>query len=587
MDKLIYVEYKAKINNIKEKFESKLTSITDETNSYILEDYTNDLELKKDDKLYITFIGQYSAGKSSIISALTKNESIKIGQNITTDKATEYKWNDLILIDTPGIGTQNLNHDDIAYKYMDIADLLVYVVTVQGFDDIVANDFRKIAFEQKKSQKMMLVVNKTSLESMDNKPNWENHIKKVIAPLTLKDLKVTFIDARDYLDSLEETDMEDKLELEVISNFEEFIKNINNFVKEKNLIGKLLSQLNIIQHYVNIMLDQINLNNENDNIKELLDRKKIIVEESKHRVNKSIENKVDNLYEEIIEESNKLVDKLSIIREENEFEDAFNEMEDFIDKKCNECGEFIENIFVKEIDDLIKEINLLSESRPYKEILNNLNVDKDFNIKYQGKKNINYIKRISNKIKPMSKFLGLAGNGFNDWCVNANKVGDGLKIFSGSNAHKTVLNIGHRFGKKFKPYEAVKIVDKIDNIGKNTLKLSKGLEFIGAIASPLIAIYEEYEEDKYENNIRKARIETRANFKKVAKEIKDYFKNETHKIIKDIYDEELNNIRSQNEELIKEESIKAKNEQDFLKINKEIDYLSKKIESLIIDKTKK
>lgn len=45
-------------------------------------------------------------------------------------------------------------------------------------------------------------------------------------------------------------------------------------------------------------------------------------------------------------------------------------------------------------------------------------------------------------------------------------VGDGLKTASGSVGHNAVKDVGHFFGKKFKPWEAVKIADKIGKIAK-------------------------------------------------------------------------------------------------------------------------
>ena len=40
--------------------------------------------------------------------------------------------------------------------------------------------------------------------------------------------------------------------------------------------------------------------------------------------------------------------------------------------------------------------------------------------------------------------------------TGANVAANGLKAFSGSNAHAWVLNIGHYFGHSFRPWEAVK-----------------------------------------------------------------------------------------------------------------------------------
>ena len=43
------------------------------------------------DKISLAFIGQYSAGKSTIIKALTGEENIKIDSDIATSEVTNYK----------------------------------------------------------------------------------------------------------------------------------------------------------------------------------------------------------------------------------------------------------------------------------------------------------------------------------------------------------------------------------------------------------------------------------------------------------------------------------------------------------------
>ena len=50
----------------------------------------------------IVFAGQYSAGKSSILKAITGRQDIDIGPNITTKVPHEYDWNGIVVIDTPG-----------------------------------------------------------------------------------------------------------------------------------------------------------------------------------------------------------------------------------------------------------------------------------------------------------------------------------------------------------------------------------------------------------------------------------------------------------------------------------------------------
>ena len=60
-------------------------------------------EKEKESKLKIAVCGQYSSGKSSLIHALTKDDSIVIGQGVTTDAVKVYPWKDVLFADTPGM----------------------------------------------------------------------------------------------------------------------------------------------------------------------------------------------------------------------------------------------------------------------------------------------------------------------------------------------------------------------------------------------------------------------------------------------------------------------------------------------------
>ena len=63
-------------------------------------------DLKKlgdEERLKIAFVGQHNAGKSTIISALTGNRQIKISNNVETDVPEDYRWEGVLLTDTPGL----------------------------------------------------------------------------------------------------------------------------------------------------------------------------------------------------------------------------------------------------------------------------------------------------------------------------------------------------------------------------------------------------------------------------------------------------------------------------------------------------
>jgi len=90
-------------------------------------------EHKKENKLTVSFIGQYSSGKSTLIAAMSNatfvkkyyenvsneqklievyrigSKELKIGVQIITDKTESYEWEQVLLIDTPGIYADRRN----------------------------------------------------------------------------------------------------------------------------------------------------------------------------------------------------------------------------------------------------------------------------------------------------------------------------------------------------------------------------------------------------------------------------------------------------------------------------------------------
>ena len=159
----------------------------------------------------LVLAGQYSAGKSTILKALTGISDIAIGAGITTQEAHTYDWNGIEVIDTPGIHTTlRPDHDEISYQAIADADMLVYVVTQELFDDFIGQNFRKLLLEKDKAGEMILIVNKMADigNTIENQEIKLKDLEKVTAPYTPAQLRTVFVDAESYLDSLSEPDSE-------------------------------------------------------------------------------------------------------------------------------------------------------------------------------------------------------------------------------------------------------------------------------------------------------------------------------------------------------------------------------------------
>ena len=210
---------------------------------------------EKSDKVKIVFAGQYSAGKSSIIKMLTGDDTIATGAKITTQETHTYEWNGLEIVDTPGVHTSlRPDHDEISYKAIAAADILVFVITNELFDSYMADHFRRLAIDKDKAGEMILVVNKMERAAKGNTQEQQDIIREdlrvVLAPYTPEELHISFLDAQSYLDSLEERESDPELADELLarSGYAEFINTLNTYVAEKTLTAKLTTDLYVLDN---------------------------------------------------------------------------------------------------------------------------------------------------------------------------------------------------------------------------------------------------------------------------------------------------------------------------------------------------
>jgi hypothetical protein len=145
----------------------------------------------------VVFVGQYSAGKSSLIKCLTGLD-IEIGADIATTRATPYPWRGHLIVDTPGVGTGEYEaHDRITEEALRGADAVVFVATAEGFDDIAADYFNVLRQRLRTLSQLLLVVNKSAAEGSEPE-HVEDHLREVLGEL-FDLIPVMRTDARSWL----------------------------------------------------------------------------------------------------------------------------------------------------------------------------------------------------------------------------------------------------------------------------------------------------------------------------------------------------------------------------------------------------
>ena len=516
-------------------------NIVSNYNNEIVESLAKDIEEIENQKLLtVALIGQYSAGKSTIISALTGNKSIKIDADIATDKTTDYKWNNVLLTDTPGLWTDRKDHDNITYKKIKESDLLIYCLTSDLFDDIILENFKKIAFEEKQKNKMMVVVNKMSMESGEYSElvgNYKKSLNDSLEPYKIDEFPLCFIDAADYIEGVDENENE----LKELSHFNDFVKLINIFIKEKGIWAKFSTPIYRTISFIDNSILSIT-SKDNKEFLILINRIEKEVRFKKQLAYNRVAPLIMELSSTIISYSNDITSKIGV--ESIDFDSMQKEIDIKIKKDIEETQIKIQEVLNEINEELNNTIKELFDSDLGKYVLDSIN---------NSKLNINNVSlidftEIMSNFSSISNITGKVAGSVKNF-IGANNAGLILKakdLASGNQAVEIVKNIGHFFGVKFQPWGAINIVKNIGNVAN----------FLGPILSIFSIGMEVANFVKDEENAKKlsrAKQDCYNEFSKISRDIEKQFNNQLESYIKEVFDKILEQIKNLRANMIEEE----------------------------------
>ena len=169
---------------------------------------------------------------------------------------------------------------------------------------------------------------------------------------------------------------------------------------------------------------------------------------------------------------------------------------------------------------------------------------------------INMSKKTASKLGSGARQAEEAGKWLSKFATG-NNAGKGwnaifkLGTYSGSDAHQVVLKVGHFFGHKFQPWEAVRTASKIGKFGKI---LGVG----GALLGVGLQIWDDHQENEAEQQLIAYRSDIRNTFGEAANVIEMRFDEETQTWLEDNLQPKINEIDSQIKEIEDELNIKDK-----------------------------
>ncbi len=481
--------------------------------------------IAKEDKIRVVFIGQYTAGKSTIISALTANKDIKIDSDIATSSTDDYSWNGVNLTDTPGLYTENPEHDARTIEMIKISDLLVYCVTSDLFNQYTKQDFEKWAFSVGYAGKMFLIVNKMSKEAGEYNELVDNYIvslSRALVPHSVTEFSYSFVDAKDYKDGVDENNRE----LVEYSHFEDFIKRLNAFIQQKGLLGKLDTPIMVLKSSIDEISQKVIEDDANRAYSSLLSRIEKKIDQQRNQVAVDAHNIIRRGLKSITDKGYEL-SRMIGVEDMNYTEDDINEL---ITTSCGNINSQLAALCERSMDQLNSEVEDVMNSGTASYFINSINSS------YDGKKHLfetqdtklsrakfesvrNVVESITGKTISMATKEGAASAKF---LIKSTEA-------SGTQMHKIVLAVGGKFGYKFKPWQAVNIAKNIGNVAK----------FLGPAVSVLglfLDVKETVDDQKKVQKVQKAQLEYRQSFMDIVSDLESQYSNELNGIV-DAYTE--------------------------------------------------
>ena len=477
-------------------------------------------------KLRVAFIGQYSAGKSTIISALTGVKDIKIDSDVATDSTQDYSWNNVVITDTPGIGTDNSDHDEKTYELLKRADIIVYCLTYSLFNPESLQNFKKIAYEKKYANKIMLVVNKMDSEQgvfPNLVRNYTQTLQNQLLPHDLDKFPITFIISAFELDP----------DLKAYSNFGDFRSKLNQLIADQDKFSELDSITHTIIDTVEDAIIDVDDLSSNERIK--LGK---MMENKYYQTKQSFNSQVYNKLSQFKSDVTSLGIKLSQIVADEGFGQKVKDSERVIQELYEEITKGINSEYKTAIDRLELDLDQIGNSETYK------NVEKmNFEAPTRSSKSYSTYNVISKNAIKGANTVGKMSQG-------AKYSGGFLKSASasGSNTHNIVKIVGKQIGFKFKPWQAVNIAKNIGNVAK--------------VAGPLVGVaslYLDYKDDQKEQENDRELLgiqnDVRNSYIEIGEDMYRELQSGTDEVNKNVFDSVITEIKNERENIIFENEI--------------------------------
>jgi hypothetical protein len=409
--------------------------------------------------------GQFSSGKSSLIRALTDGDvDPVIDADIATEEVTDYPWDGaVILVDTPGVQSGLRSHDELALEAIGRADFILFVVTVNLFDDASRDYLRRLANELQLFGQMILVITRAGTRPAAEGVR-EQAVKDALGTATFN-LPVAEVDSVLYMRSLEGGAKAELLRDR--SGIDELRAAINKMSEDRGDLAQLRQPLHLIRQLCDEAQQLFVKDERSRSALALLSKQRAAVSHRRFMLERAFVGAEAEFKSRCLVDVTGFVDTVTSldaadVTAQDELDAAEARLVESLERHAGQFAGAINRLTQAQLDTLSEELLEISQSNRVARLLRptgDISLESPNQVRSESSDGATSTRPSLAVDWDMVGDLLKRGQGW--W-----GAGDGLREASGSIGHKIVTDVGHTFGHKFKPWQALKIADKIGKTAK-------------------------------------------------------------------------------------------------------------------------
>lgn len=438
----------------------------------------------------LVLTGQYSSGKSTLIEALTDGEyQIPIDSAVTTDRVEVFAWDGLVdLVDTPGVQAGRQEHDERAEDALRSADLVLFTVTAELFDDGLVEHLRHVTEDLRKAPQLLVVVTKCrSITAADGVR--EAAVREALGSFA-DQVPWVQCDAKTYLDGLQKLDPSRAARLVAASRMDEVRITINQIARARGDLARFRVPLQQVALVAGEMLAALTDDPDEEAILTVLARQRSALTTRRGLLDSAFERQETEFRNSCIRAAEHLADTVESIEESpnpdwSELDAASATLNDELRSANQRFVDGVRAVLDSQLADFVSEVREI-EASPYSRQL--LALDVRGEVETQNIPQVPNLERRPDRKQPRVPTWGPKATEHLKDFQKFWGAGDGIKNSAGTAGHDIVYKAGKLLGKKFEPWQAVRWADNLGKVAK----------FGGAVLPVALETYAVVKEERQE-----------------------------------------------------------------------------------------